>query len=75
MKKEITVKATMLSTGSVVPNAIVWDDGRIFEIDKVLDKRRAASLKGGGTGIRYTVQIDGKEKFLFLDDYTWFVET
>lgn len=65
----------MLSTGSVVPNAIVWDDGRIFEIDKVLDKRRAASLKGGGTGIRYTVQIDGKEKFMFLDDYTWFVET
>lgn len=74
MKKEVTVKATMLATGNVVPNAIIWEDGRIFEIDKILDKRRAASLKGGGTGIRYTIRINGQDRFLFLDNYTWFVE-
>ena len=64
----------MLFNGNIVPIQIIWEDGRVFSIDKIIDKRNAASLKGGGKGIRYTVRILGKEKYLFLDEYIWFVE-
>jgi hypothetical protein len=56
------------------PFAIIWEDGRRYEIDKVLFKRRAASLKAGGTGIRYTVKIRNKETHLFFEDPKWFME-
>lgn len=62
--------------GQMMPLSIEWEDGRIFEIDKVKDKRRAASLKAGGMGMRYTIRIQGKETYLFYDlcDKRWFVE-
>lgn len=74
MRKDITVVAKMKSNGYVEPLSIIWEDGRTFNIDKILDKRKRASTKGGGKGLRYTVRIMGKERFLFLDEYTWFVE-
>ena len=33
-----------------------------------------AEMKVGGTGIRYTVSISGKETYLFEDEGKWFVE-
>lgn len=62
--------------GNVTPVAIVWKDGREFIIDKILDRRRAASLKAGGCGTRYTCQIHSQPRFLFYDDREgkWFVE-
>jgi len=45
---------------------IVWDDGRRFEVDRVLDVTKAASLKAGGRGTRYKCRIRGKEIYLFL---------
>ena len=38
-------------------------DGHVYEIQKVTDVRRAASLKAGGAGIRYTCIVDGKELY------------
>ena len=43
--------------GRMVPKSIHWEDGRVYHIDKVLDSRRAASLKAGGQGIRYLCRI------------------
>lgn len=60
--------------GKVIPLEIEWEDGRIFVIDKILDMRKVASTKGGGKGLRYTCRILGKEKYLFLDEYFWWVE-
>ena len=51
-----------------------WEDGRRFEVDRLLDVRRAAALKAGGQGVRYTVRILGKETYLFEDEGRWFVE-
>ena len=46
-----------------------------MEIQKVTDVRRAASLKAGGAGIRYTCIVDGKESHLFYEDNNmWFME-
>ena len=62
------------SLGNMVPTAIEWEDGRIFEVDRILDVRPAASLKGGGRGIRYRCRILGKERDLWFEDPQWFVE-
>lgn len=61
-------------SGKAVPTSIIWEDGRVFEIDKVLDIRKAASLKGGGIGIRYVCRIRGKTVLLFNDNGLWFME-
>lgn len=39
-----------------------------------MDVRRAASLKAGGTGLRYRCLIGGRERYLFFEDPRWFVE-
>lgn len=60
--------------GGVRPLSIAWEDGRRFEVDRLLDVRRAAATKAGGQGIRYTCRIRGHETYLFEDDGRWFVE-
>lgn len=60
--------------GGVRPLWIVWEDGRKFPVDRLLDVRRAAATKAGGQGIRYTCRILGRETYLFEDDGRWFVE-
>lgn len=60
--------------GRITPVSIIWQDGRTFEIDRILDVRRAASLKVGGTGTRYLVRIGRSTTYLFHEDPRWFVE-
>ena len=60
--------------GKIVPLFVEWEDGRKFAVDRLLDVRRAASTKVGGTGMRYTVRIMGHETYLFEDRGRWFVE-
>lgn len=60
--------------GNVHPLSIIWEDGRSFAIDRVMERRHAASMKVGGHGLRYTVLIEGHPKFLWLDDQGWYVE-
>ena len=75
MIKFIDVLCLMKNDGTVTPLTIFWEDGRKFRIDKIKDIRRAASLKAGGTGIRYTCLVWGKECYLFYEEnYKWFVE-
>ena len=75
-KKFVAVTARFDLEGKISPLSIEWEDGRIFEIDRILDVRRAASLKAGGMGWRYTVRIHGKETYLFYDlcEEKWFVD-
>ena len=60
--------------GGVRPLKIYWEDGRCFEVDRLLDVRRAAATKAGGQGMRYPCRILGHETYLFEDDGRWFVE-
>ena len=43
-------------------------------IDKVKSKERCASRIAGGTGIMYTVMVDGKECHLYYEFDKWFME-
>ena len=73
-KKYVEVTAKFDVDGTVVPLEIQWEDGTKCEIDRILDIRRAASLKAGGAGIRYICRIRGRVKYLWLEESRWFVE-
>ncbi len=71
----VDVMAEFTKDGRLMPHSIKWEDGSIYEITRVKDCRRAASLKAGGVGMRYTCIISGQEKHLFYEDNNmWFVE-
>ena len=62
----VSVLLAVDTDGKNRPYRIKFEDdpvyeNQVFKVDRVKDVRRAASLKVGGTGIRYTVIICGKE--------------
>ena len=74
-KEYVQVTAIFTSDGRILPQLITLDDGRKYSIDKITDVRRAASLKAGGAGIRYTCRIWGKNCYIFYEEnYRWFIE-
>lgn len=73
-KLYVEVVAKTSEDGRVTPLAIIWDDGRRFDIDRVLDARQAHSLKTGGCGMRYTVRVGGQSTYLYYEGPRWFVE-
>ena len=70
----VEVVARHDTSGKVVPLSITWPDGRKFEINRVYNICRAASLKAGGIGLRYSCRIAGKDAYLFYEDPVWFME-
>lgn len=76
-KEYVDVRAQFSKDGTITPVEITWRDGRVFAIDRVSDVRRAASLKAGGVGLRYTCLIQNTSTYLFCEDVgaiRWFVE-
>jgi hypothetical protein len=77
-KKYVAVRALFETDGSLVPEAIVWTEengeSRTFPV-KFLGVSKRASRKAGGSGWCFTVEINGKEKMLYLEVDKWFVET
>ncbi len=53
-------------------------NGHRYEINRVTDVARCASLKAGGCGLRYQVQIGTQSAQLYYEDTdtpAWFVES
>ena len=77
MKKVYVDVVTLYAKeGDVIPLKILWADGTKYDIDKVLNVCKSASLKCGGVGLRYNCRIQGKDKYLFFEtnENKWFVE-
>ena len=76
MARNVFVPVTLKvdSDGRIRPVDITWTDGHTYEIDRVKDVRQAAASKVGGTGIRYTIMVHGKETHIYCDEGKWFVE-
>lgn len=75
MKTYVKVMVLYDEDGSITPLSIQWEDGREYEIDRILDVRKAAGTKAGGIGIRYTIKIGRTITYLFFDCFNkWFVE-
>lgn len=82
-KVYVRVDVDFREDGLMVPRAILWEDGRRFEIDRITEVRQAAAVRAGGQGERYTVLINGHESYLFFERSSrltgsrigrWFVE-
>ena len=73
-KRYVKVVSVTDEDGCITPVSVEWDDGRVYQVDRVLDRRRAASLKVGGTGMRYLVRIGRTTTYLFHEDPRWYVE-
>ncbi len=74
-KVYVNVMAEFTKDGRLLPRSFIWKDGQVYEIQRVTDVRRAASLKAGGVGMRYTCIVNGRESHLFYEDNNmWFVE-
>lgn len=60
----------------IEPLSMVWTDGAEFPVDRILDVRPAASTHAGGYGLRFSVMIDGRQRYLWLEEGNemWFVE-
>ncbi|MCR5103621.1 MAG: hypothetical protein K6B68_04095 [Eubacterium sp.] len=71
----VNVNVEFTKDGRLIPKAILWDDDKTYEIQKITDIRRSASLIAGATGIRYTIYVEGYESHLYYgDNHRWFVE-
>lgn len=71
------------SEGKMQPCKLIWEDGVSYDIDRVVEVRRAAAQKAGGFGDRYTILVEGKTRYLFYERSTdvddvrpgrWFLE-
>ena len=72
----VDVNVEFTKDGSLIPKAIHWSDDKTYEIEKITDVRRAASLIAGATGIRSTIYVEGYESHLYYgDNHRWFVES
>lgn len=83
IKVYVPVEIDVDSNGQMYPRTITWEDGRKYEIDRVLDVRPAPAARAGGQGDRYTIRMNGKETYIFFEHNPefgspipgrWFVE-
>ena len=67
-------------TGKTEPVRIQMEGGVVLVVSKVLDVRRAASLRAGGQGIRYDCRVANENDgflfrmYLYHDGDYWFTE-
>ena len=74
-KVYVDVTAEFSKEGVLTPKSFRWTDGSVYEIQRVKDIRRAASLKAGGVGMRSTCIVNGRESYLYYEDNNmWFME-
>ena len=66
-KVYVKVLTEMDEIGQMLPRRITWEDGRCFDIDRVSTVRPAYAAKAGGQGDRYTIYVNGLQRYLFFE--------
>ena len=73
-KAYVEVIADFSSDGRMKPLRLIWEDGRKYDIDRILRVDRCASRRAGGAGIRYVCRILGQRVELYSEENGfWFV--
>ena len=76
IRNRIKVIAQRFSNGKELPRQVIWEDGRVFTIDKIDVAQEAARLKTGGIGTRFSCWFNGQQRNVcFQTQGQWFVET
>ena len=73
-KRYVQVVVRFDTDGQLRPLEIEFDEKHKYPVDRVLDVCRAACQTVGGVGVRYTVRIQGQERYLWLEKGRWFGE-
>lgn len=83
IKTYVSVEVAFDESGRMLPRRIHWEDGKTYEVERVLDIRPAPAARAGGQGDRYTIRMNGYETYLFFEHNAeygssilgrWFVE-
>ena len=74
VKRYVAVTVRHDEDGRCRPLQIIWDDGRAFHVDEVLEVFRKASRKVGGCGVCYRIRIGKHVTDLYQEENRWFVE-
>ena len=72
-KVYVQVDSKKLESGEVVPVRVNWEDGRFWDVDRVIHSCK--SLEEEYEGIRYTVIIGSAEKYIYRVCHKWYVIT
>ena len=73
-KRYVPVVVRFDAEGQLRPLEIEFDEEHRYAVERVLDVCRAACQTVGGVGVRYTVQVQGQERYLWLEKNRFFVE-
>lgn len=72
----INVESKVLAGGHEVPTGIIWNDGRIFPVDRIDSAREKASFLTGGIGTLFSCWFKGRQRNLCCEaPGQWFVES
>ena len=70
-KQYVSVESICYPDGSIRPMRIIWEDGRTWEITRVL--HMAEPVTDEFEGIRYTILIGSAEKYIYRSGLKWYV--
>ncbi len=73
----VGVNLDVTRSGTVCPRAVIWRASTGKDIQYKIDRlKRVCRIpdSDSGYGFRYTIEIRGKEKYLFEEKGKWFVE-
>lgn len=74
MEKKISIIARHNRDSHIVPLTILWDDGREFKIDKIMNIARV-QWKDLGFVTKYDCWVRRKRVFLYYDRTSWYMVT
>ena len=72
-KVYVSVESITYADGSIVPLKIFWDDGRTWDIKRVI--HMAEPVNNEFEGIRYTILICSAVKNIYRLGASWYVYT
>ncbi len=74
-RKYVDVICLNDQAGNIKPLFLIWEENRKIPIIKIQEICPRASLKVGGSGLRYTCLFEGNRiRHLYYDRGKWFVE-
>ena len=71
----VNVIAEFTTEGQLVPMAVRWKDGKVYDIEKVTYENKCIGLMTSKAANRYKILIGGEERYLFYEaNGQWFIE-
>lgn len=67
----VEVESRTLRSGLVIPECIVWPDGRRFEVERVARMQRSRARGQDGAPWHYRVVVRGRERSLWHEPPYW----